>query len=79
MQRTSRAQRFPQGTLLEVDLVRAIAKKAGIVVHATTSPPDLTFAALEALGQPGRTRLQLPTDGLKLAAAAPTTAAGGAA
>ncbi len=70
LQRASRAQRYPQGSVTETALLQSIAAKTGVALEAITAKPDLTWAVLEAFGQPGRTLAQLPTDGVKLAPAA---------
>jgi len=69
-QRARRAQRWPQGTVPEHALLLQIAAAGGVSVAALTLKPDLTFALLEELGQPGAMLGQLPDDGLKLAAPA---------
>jgi len=72
LQRARRAQRWPQGTVAEAALLLQVAATASLSVAALTQKPDLTFALLEALGQPGMLLNQLPDDGVKLT---PTAAA----
>ncbi len=69
LQRARRAQRWPQGTVAETALLQEIAAAAKQELTAFARKPDLTFALLEALGQPGATLAQIPEDGLRLAPA----------
>ncbi len=68
LQRAARAQRAPAGTVPELQFLRAVAARAGLLLPDLFSKPDLTWAALEALGHPGRTLRQIPDDGLELGA-----------
>jgi NADH-quinone oxidoreductase subunit G len=74
LQRAVRVQRPPQGTLAEADLLRAVAKRAGIDLDGFADG-EMTARVLEALGQAPRTLAQLPTEGLKLERAAEVPAA----
>ena len=65
-QRAKRAQRAPIGTVGETELLRRIAAKAGVDLAAVTTKPDLTWALLETLSQPGATLAQIPDDGLAI-------------
>jgi len=71
MQRALRAQRPPQGTVDEAGFLREIAARADLDLAELARKPDLTWAALEALGAAGRTLRQLPDDGLDVGGGAP--------